>query len=310
MLYTFDAAGRAGAPRPAVLRDVRNRGIYHRGWSAVTKHRTPWVHGRRRACRPSTTTSGSSTTATATTARLATSPPSTRSKLAKLQRLWLIEATKYNVLPMDDRGARALRPGHGRAADPDPRQLAAVLPRDGTAVGEQRGQHQEQVVLGHRRGRRPGPGRSRACSSPRAAGSAAGPSTSRKAGRRSSTTCSASRSSWSEADVTDPRGQPPGAHGVRVRRRRAGQGWGRHPLLRRRAGRRAAASEPPSRWSSPPTRPRTSATSRAPRCSPDYTARTSRFTGKLHWVQLDVGADDDDHLISPEERLRVAMSRQ
>ena len=40
--------------------------------------------------------------------------------------------------------------------DPDPRQLAAVLPRHGPAVGEQRGQHQEQVVLGHRRGRRPG----------------------------------------------------------------------------------------------------------------------------------------------------------
>ena len=27
--------------------------------------------------------------------------------LAKLQRLWLIEATKYNVLPIDDRGGRA-----------------------------------------------------------------------------------------------------------------------------------------------------------------------------------------------------------
>ena len=30
--------------------------------------------------------------------------------LAKLQRLWLIEATKYNVLPMDDRGAERLEP--------------------------------------------------------------------------------------------------------------------------------------------------------------------------------------------------------
>jgi arylsulfatase len=42
----------------------------------------------------------------------------------------------------------------------------------------------------------------------------------------------------------------------------------------------------------------------------DYTARDSRFTGKLHWVQLDVGDDDNDHFISPEERLRVALSRQ
>ena len=30
--------------------------------------------------------------------------------LAKLQRLWLIEATKYNVLPIDDRSAERLEP--------------------------------------------------------------------------------------------------------------------------------------------------------------------------------------------------------
>jgi hypothetical protein len=30
--------------------------------------------------------------------------------LAKLQRLWLIEATKYNVLPMDDRTSERLEP--------------------------------------------------------------------------------------------------------------------------------------------------------------------------------------------------------
>ena len=42
----------------------------------------------------------------------------------------------------------------------------------------------------------------------------------------------------------------------------------------------------------------------------DYTAATSRFTGKIHWVQLDLGDDDNDHFITPEERLRVAMARQ
>ena len=42
----------------------------------------------------------------------------------------------------------------------------------------------------------------------------------------------------------------------------------------------------------------------------DYDADSSRFTGKLHWVQLDTGTDDNDHFISPEERLRVAMARQ
>ena len=44
--------------------------------------------------------------------------------------------------------------------------------------------------------------------------------------------------------------------------------------------------------------------------SPDYTPHTSKFTGKIHWVQLDAGKDDHDHFIDPEERLRVAMARQ
>jgi arylsulfatase len=44
--------------------------------------------------------------------------------------------------------------------------------------------------------------------------------------------------------------------------------------------------------------------------SDDYTVATSRFTGKVHWVQLDAGPDDHNHLITPEERYRVAMARQ
>ena len=36
----------------------------------------------------------------------------------------------------------------------------------------------------------------------------------------------------------------------------------------------------------------------------------SRFTGKIHWVQIDLGKDDHDHFIDPDERLRVAMARQ
>ena len=42
----------------------------------------------------------------------------------------------------------------------------------------------------------------------------------------------------------------------------------------------------------------------------DYAAETSKFNGAINWVQLDQGADDADHLITPEERLRVAMARQ
>ena len=46
--------------------------------------------------------------------------------------------------------------------------------------------------------------------------------------------------------------------------------------------------------------------------SDDYGPRDSEFSGQVRWVQIDLGddAEDADHLISPEERLRVAMARQ
>jgi hypothetical protein len=36
------------------------------------------------------------------------------------------------------------------------------------------------------------------------------------------------------------------------------------------------------------------------------------FTGQINWVEIDVAeaAENTDHLISPEERLRIAMARQ
>ena len=44
--------------------------------------------------------------------------------------------------------------------------------------------------------------------------------------------------------------------------------------------------------------------------SEDYTSADSEFTGTVNWVQLDQGTDDADHMISPEERLKIAMARQ
>ena len=46
--------------------------------------------------------------------------------------------------------------------------------------------------------------------------------------------------------------------------------------------------------------------------SDDYGPKASEFTGTVRWVQIDVdaSAEDTDHLISPEERLRVAIARQ
>ena len=44
----------------------------------------------------------------------------------------------------------------------------------------------------------------------------------------------------------------------------------------------------------------------------DLTMANVHFTGRVRWVQIDLGedAEDADHLISPEERYRIAMARQ
>ena len=49
-----------------------------------------------------------------------------------------------------------------------------------------------------------------------------------------------------------------------------------------------------------------------PRSATTTEPESSVFTGTVNWVQIDLGedAEDADHLITPEERLRVAMARQ
>jgi arylsulfatase len=77
-----------------------NRGIYRKGWTAVTTHRTPWVFvGEAPAF--DDVWELYDTNADWTQARdLSADTPD---KLHGLHLLWLIEATKYNVLPLDDR---------------------------------------------------------------------------------------------------------------------------------------------------------------------------------------------------------------
>ena len=84
-----------------------NRGIYHQGWTAVTRHSTPWVVEPLPAYDddvwelygPDDWTQAHD---------LAAEMPE---KLAELQRLFLIEAAKYGVLPLDDRRIERFDPG-------------------------------------------------------------------------------------------------------------------------------------------------------------------------------------------------------
>ena len=86
-----------------------NRGIYHRGWSAVTKHKTPWimVGGVMPAFDDDRWELYDGTVDFSQAHDLASERPEL---LAKLQRLWLIEAVKYNVLPIDDRRFERINP--------------------------------------------------------------------------------------------------------------------------------------------------------------------------------------------------------
>ncbi|MEL7209183.1 MAG: arylsulfatase, partial [Actinomycetota bacterium] len=102
MNYTFDDPDAEDRHTTQYFEMFGNRGIYHRGWTAVTKHRTPWEMG---SFTPPALADDVwelyDTTSDWSQARdLAAEMPE---KLAELKELFLLEAAKYNVFPIDDR---------------------------------------------------------------------------------------------------------------------------------------------------------------------------------------------------------------
>jgi arylsulfatase len=41
----------------------------------------------------------------------------------------------------------------------------------------------------------------------------------------------------------------------------------------------------------------------------DY-GHDNAFSGRVNWVQIDLAADNGDHMVTDDERVRVAMARQ
>jgi len=109
MMYSFDDAKAAERHETQYFEIVGNRGIYHKGWTAVTKHRTPWITGAVKTTPFDDDLWELYNTNTDWTQAhdLATEMPG---KLHELQRLWLIEAARYNVLPLDDRLSERFNP--------------------------------------------------------------------------------------------------------------------------------------------------------------------------------------------------------
>jgi arylsulfatase A-like enzyme len=79
-----------------------NRGIYHKGWTAVTRHSTPW---RMDVESPPLDADVWELYAPEDWTQADDLSQEQPEKLSELQTLFLIEAAKYNVLPLDDRRA-------------------------------------------------------------------------------------------------------------------------------------------------------------------------------------------------------------
>jgi arylsulfatase A-like enzyme len=102
MRYFFDDPDAPERHQTQYFEIMCNRGIYHRGWTAVTRHSLPWVAAQMPVFDDDTWELYDTATDWTQARDLAAEHPD---KLRDLQRLFLIEAVKYGALPLDDRRA-------------------------------------------------------------------------------------------------------------------------------------------------------------------------------------------------------------
>jgi len=107
MAYSFNDAQAPERRETQYFEMFGNRGIYHKGWTAVTRHKTPWLLiGEKVPAFDDDNWELYDTGKDWSQANnLAKQMPQ---KLHELQRLWLIEAVRFNVLPLDDRLAERI----------------------------------------------------------------------------------------------------------------------------------------------------------------------------------------------------------
>jgi arylsulfatase len=107
MRYAFGDAKAAEQHETQYFEMFGNRGIYHKGWTAMTKHVTPWIRKPNIPFDDDVWELYDTNKDWTQANNLAKQMPE---KLHELQRLWLIEATRYNVLPLDDRLMEKMSP--------------------------------------------------------------------------------------------------------------------------------------------------------------------------------------------------------
>lgn len=307
MLYTFRGASEPERHDLQYFEMFANRGVYHKGWSAVTKHRTPWVMvgGELPAFDDDVWELYDGNTDFSQARDLSGEQPG---KLAELQRLWLIEAVKYGVLPMDDRGGERLEPtmagrptlirgtsqlffpGMGRLSENSVVSIknksfsvtAEVTVPDGGAEG---------VIIAQ-------------------GGRFGGWTFFARDGRLKFVY---NVLGIQEFPVVSDSLVTAGTRQVRVEFAYDGGGLAKGGDVTlyddgKPVGSGRVEVTQPMVFSADETTDigYESGTT----VSSDYTSRTSRFSGKIAWVQIDLGDDVHDHYIDPEERFRIAMARQ
>ncbi|MDD7969324.1 sulfatase-like hydrolase/transferase [Actinomycetospora lemnae] len=102
MRYTFADADAPDRRRTQYFEMCGNRGVYHDGWTAVTRHGTPWemVPTDSGGFRDDVWELYDTTTDPSQAHDVAGEHPEL---LARLRELFLVEAAKYQVFPLDDR---------------------------------------------------------------------------------------------------------------------------------------------------------------------------------------------------------------
>jgi len=309
MLYSFNDADAPERHQTQYFEMFCNRGIYHKGWSAVTKHRTPWAMGG--AAMPAFDDDvwelydGNSDWTQAND--LSKANPE---KLHELQRLWLIEAVKYNVLPLDDRQIERINPttagrpslikgnsqllfgnmgrlSENSVVDIKNKSFAVTSEVDVPAEGAQ------GVIIAQ-------------------GGRFGGWSLYANNGRAKFHYNVLGIKSF-DIEATEP--VPSGTTQVRMEFEYDGGGMGKGGNVKlyydgKEVGSGRVDQTQGFIFSADETTDVGRETGTT--VSPDYTAHTSRFTGKIDWVRIDLGDDakDADHYIHPDERFRVAMARQ
>ena len=100
MLYSFNDAKAQDRHRTQYFEIFGNRAIYNDGWLARTIHRMPWEFKPRGTLEADVWELFDTRADFSLANDLAAQNPA---KLKELQALFLSEATKYHVLPLDDR---------------------------------------------------------------------------------------------------------------------------------------------------------------------------------------------------------------